>query len=88
MTEAVRAAEDGPGPSPVLTVNEAAAYLRISRSLAFTAVRDGTLPSLRIGRRILVPRRQLEALLDGQPDAHPTGIPEPPRPSRPAQRSS
>ena len=56
------------GPGPVLTVNEAAVYLRISRSLAFTAVRDGTLPSVRIGRRILVPRRQLEALLDGQRD--------------------
>lgn len=54
----------------VLTVDEAAAYLRISRGLAFAAVRDGTLPSIRIGRRILVPLRQLEALLDG--DAHPT----------------
>jgi excisionase family DNA binding protein len=50
----------------VLTVEEAAAYLRISRGLAFAAVRDGSLPSLRIGRRILIPRRQLEALLDGQ----------------------
>ena len=58
----------GQGPSPVLTVDEAALYLRISRGLAFAAVRDGTLPSVRIGRRILVPRRQLEALLDGQKD--------------------
>ncbi len=54
-------------PGPVLTVDEAAVYLRISRGLAFAAVRDGTLPSVRIGRRILVPRRQLEALLDGEP---------------------
>ena len=52
---------------PVLTVEEAAAYLRISRGLAFAAVRDGSLPSIRIGRRILIPRRQLEALLDGPP---------------------
>ena len=51
----------------MMTVDEAAAYLRISRGLAFAAVRDGTLPSVRIGRRILVPRRQLEALLDGGP---------------------
>ena len=50
----------------VLTVEEAAAYLRISRGLAFAAVRDGSLPSVRIGRRILIPRRQLEALLDGE----------------------
>lgn len=55
------------GASPVMTVDEAAAYLRISRGLAFAAVRDGTLPSVRIGRRILVPRRQPEALLDGGP---------------------
>ena len=52
---------------PVLTVEEAAAYLRISRGLAFAAVRDGSLPCVRIGRRILIPRRQLEALLDGTP---------------------
>ena len=65
MTETVTA---GQGPSPVLTVDEAASYLRISRGLAFAAVRDGSLPSVRIGRRILVPRRQLEALLDGQRD--------------------
>jgi excisionase family DNA binding protein len=53
--------------APVLTVQEAADYLRISRGLAFAAVRDGSLPSVRIGRRILIPRRQLEALLGGQP---------------------
>lgn len=53
-------------PGPVLTVDEAAAYLRISRGLAFAAVRDGSLPSVRIGRRILIPRRQLEAMLDGR----------------------
>ncbi len=53
------------GGGPVLTVEEAAAYLRISRGLAFAAVRDGSLPCVRIGRRILIPRRQLEALLDG-----------------------
>ena len=34
---------------------------------AFAAVRDGSLPCVRIGRRILIPRRQLEALLDGTP---------------------
>jgi excisionase family DNA binding protein len=44
--------EPGLGAGPVLTVEEAAAYLRISRGLAFAAVRDGSLPSMRIGRRI------------------------------------
>ena len=55
------AAEGG----PVLTVEEAAAYLRICRGLAFAAVQDGSLPCVRIGRRILIPRRRLESLLDG-----------------------
>jgi excisionase family DNA binding protein len=57
-----------PGTSdtgPVLTVEEAARYLRISRGLAFAAVRDGSIPSIRIGRRILVPRSQLDAMLSG-----------------------
>ncbi|MDX6197893.1 MAG: Helix-turn-helix domain [Actinomycetota bacterium] len=48
----------------VLTVDEVAAVLRISRGLAFAAVRAGTIPHVRIGRRILVPRTALDALLD------------------------
>jgi excisionase family DNA binding protein len=39
-----------------LTVEEAAELLGISRALAYEAVRRGEIPSLRIGRRILVPR--------------------------------
>jgi excisionase family DNA binding protein len=64
MNEAATASEVG-GDGPVLTVEEAARYLRISRGLAFAAVRDGSLPSIRIGRRILIPRSRLEAMLDG-----------------------
>lgn len=40
------------------TVDEAADLLGISRALAYEAVRRGEIPSLRIGRRILVPRSQ------------------------------
>lgn len=67
-------ARTAPGGS-VLTVEEAAAYLRISRGLAFAAVRDGSLPCVRMGRRILIPRRQLEALLDGA-TVSPTAVPD------------
>ena len=49
----------------VLTVDEAAGILRISRGLAFAAVRTGTIPHIRIGRRILVPRAQLLLMLKG-----------------------
>lgn len=52
----------------VLTVEEAAAILRIGRSAAYEAVRRGDIPSIRIGGRILrVPRHRLEAML-GAPE--------------------
>ena len=51
-----------------LTVPEAARLLGISRMTAYTAVRERTIPSLRIGRRVLVPRAALYRLL-AQADA-------------------
>jgi excisionase family DNA binding protein len=50
---------------PVPTVEKAAASLRMSGGLPLAAVSDGSLPSLRVGRRILLPSRQLEVLLEG-----------------------
>ncbi len=47
----------------VLTVEEAAGMLRISRGLAYEMVRTGRLPSIRLGRRLLVPRPALERML-------------------------
>ncbi len=47
----------------VLTVDEAARLLRISRGLAFAAARRGDIPTIRIGRRILVPTAALVAKL-------------------------
>src|SRR5689334_12172304 len=52
-------------PPDVLTIAEAARRLRIGRNSAYEAVRRGELPVVRIGRRLLVPRRALERLLDG-----------------------
>lgn len=48
-----------------LTVEEAAEVLGIGRLLAYEAARRGELPTIRVGRRLLVPRRALDALLDG-----------------------
>jgi excisionase family DNA binding protein len=48
---------------PVLTVEEAATVLRISRGSAYEAVRTGELPHVRIGRSIRVPRAALLALI-------------------------
>lgn len=52
-----------PAPKPTLTVDEVAALCGISRGLAYDQVRAGRIPSIRLGRRILVPRAALEALL-------------------------
>lgn len=46
-----------------ITVDEAAHVLGISRELAYRGVHNGEIPSLRIGRRILVPRERLDRLL-------------------------
>ena len=46
------------------TVTEAAELLGISRSGAYECVRRGEIPSLTLGRRVVIPRRSFEALLD------------------------
>jgi excisionase family DNA binding protein len=51
--------------SSLWTVEEAARALGISRSLAYALVRDGVIPSLRLGRRRVVPRSRLHALIEG-----------------------
>ncbi len=47
----------------VLTVEEAAELLKISRPSAYQAVQRGEIPVIRIGRRILVPVAALAKLL-------------------------
>lgn len=73
--------------SPVLTVDEAAKLLRISRGLAFEAARTGELPVIKIGRRMLVSWERLEEMLRtaGQPGGAKTGDPEA-QPARVASR--
>jgi excisionase family DNA binding protein len=46
-----------------ISVPEAARLLGIARMTAYAAVRDGTLPALRIGRRLVIPRVALDRLL-------------------------
>jgi excisionase family DNA binding protein len=47
----------------VYSVPEAAQVLGIGRNLAYAGAREGWLPTLRCGRRLVVPRRALETLL-------------------------
>jgi excisionase family DNA binding protein len=48
----------------VLTMDEAAVLLRIGRNSAYEAARRGEIPTIRLGRRLLVPRVALERLLE------------------------
>jgi excisionase family DNA binding protein len=48
---------------PVLSVAEAGQVLGLRRSASYAAARRGELPTIRFGRRVLVPTGQLLALL-------------------------
>jgi excisionase family DNA binding protein len=45
------------------SIDEAAEILGISRSSAYEAAKAGSLPTIRIGRRLLVPTSALDRLL-------------------------
>ena len=50
--------------SLTLTVNEVAHLLGLSRGAAYEAVHTGQIPSIRIGRRIIIPRVALIKMLE------------------------
>lgn len=52
-----------------LSVSEAARVLGISRAHAYDCVRSGELPSITLGRRIVIPRAAVDRLLDESDDA-------------------
>jgi excisionase family DNA binding protein len=57
-----------------ITVEDAARLLGISRGLAYEAARRGELPTIRIGRRLLVPRARLLELVE-TPEMREAGFP-------------
>lgn len=48
---------------PTVTVDEAAAFLGISRGAAYQAVRVGEITSLKLGRRLVIPTNPLLAMV-------------------------
>jgi excisionase family DNA binding protein len=46
-----------------ITVDQVAKALRISRNAAYAGVKAGEIPSIRIGRRVLVPKIAFERML-------------------------
>jgi excisionase family DNA binding protein len=53
------------GHALVISVEEAGRRLNLSRNTAYEAVKRGDIPSVKIGRRVLVPIVALEQLLSG-----------------------
>jgi excisionase family DNA binding protein len=51
-----------------LTVEEAGGRLGISRTLAYELVRRGEIPSIRLGRRVLVPIQALDRMVASASD--------------------
>ncbi len=51
------------GQRQTFTITEAAKILGIGRSAAYEAARTGQIPTIKIGKRILVPVAALERLL-------------------------
>jgi excisionase family DNA binding protein len=49
-------------------IPEAARLLGIGKTLAYEAAKRGELPVIRIGRRVVVSRARLYALLEGKPE--------------------
>ncbi len=63
-TTATLTAQPLQSPHPAtMTIAEAAELLGISRSAAYRAVARGEIPTIRIGRRFLVPTAKLYRLL-------------------------
>jgi excisionase family DNA binding protein len=53
----------------VLTVSEAAKALGLSRGFAYQMAREGKLPTVRFGHRLVVSRKGLDELLAGSKES-------------------
>lgn len=53
----------------ILTVEEAAKYLRLKRSTAYELVKQGAIPSVKLGRQIRVPKSGIVNLFNRQEKA-------------------
>jgi excisionase family DNA binding protein len=58
----------------VKTLDEVASLLRISRGSAYEAAKRKEIPTIRIGRRLLVPSDALERLLSGDTNENSNNI--------------
>jgi excisionase family DNA binding protein len=64
---ATRTLAETPEPA-TMSIPAAARLLGISRSAGYRGANSGQIPTIRIGRRLLVPTARLHQLLGWQPD--------------------
>lgn len=55
-----------------LNIAEASKALGISRGLAYQLAREGKIPVIRLGKRLVVPKAQLQRMLNGNGDKTPS----------------
>lgn len=55
----------------VLTPEETAAVLGVGRNTVYAALKAGQLPSLRLGRKLLIPAPKLLTMLEGEEEPTP-----------------
>lgn len=68
LIAAIRQTAAAPGadtPQEMLTVKEAAEYLRCSESLIYTQLKDGRIRGVKIGRRRLIPMSEIRRVTEG-----------------------
>ncbi len=63
------AAQSPPADPPLLTAEELAAALRVSRSWVYEAARNGTIPCLRVGALKRFDLAEVKGALRGEPSA-------------------
>jgi excisionase family DNA binding protein len=66
-----------PGERLTYTISEAATLLGVSRGVAYEAARTGELPTIKLGRRLLVPRARLLELLGEPSNGNGSAVTEP-----------
>lgn len=74
-----------PQDHPVLNVDAVAEILGLDRKTVYAAINCGELPSIRIGRRILVPTAWLAARISPDPDGSPLTGSRSPTSQQPSQ---
>lgn len=59
----------------VLTPGEVQSFLRLGRNATYDLLKDGTLRSVRLGQKYLIPRQAVRDLLDLSAERSSTGTP-------------